>query len=98
MFNMQTVGLLGFLGLPGMIALWRPVPMLRPGGMIRLLGLLVLIGFAGFWYPLAGALGACGAFGLWNHPSPALHRLAWLGLASPLAICLDTYLLVTRGS
>lgn len=74
-------GLLGLIGLAGLAGLRNPVEKARSGAGIRLLGLLGLCGFAGLWIPGAGAVGAAGAFGLWNHQNPTLAswgRLGWL--------------------
>jgi hypothetical protein len=68
------VGLLGLVGFAGLWGLKRPVEKSRPGGAIRLLGLLGLSGLVGFWIPGAGAIGASGALGLWNHQDPKLAR------------------------
>jgi hypothetical protein len=82
----QIIGLLGLIGLIGLAGLWgikQPVDKSRPGGTIRLLALLGLLGFAGFWINGAGAAGAFGAIGLWNHQEPKLAfwgKLGWLGV------------------
>jgi len=87
------LGLLGLIGLAGLMGLRHPIDRSRPGAGIRLLGIFGLLGIAGFWIPGAGAAGALGALGLWNHPRPDLHRwakLGWLGLVGlvPIAIAL----------
>lgn len=77
------IALLGLIGLAGLIGLRHPVARSTPGAGIRLLSLLGLLGLAGIWIPGAGAAGAFGALGLWNHPRPTLHRIAkfgWLGV------------------
>lgn len=77
------LGLLGLIGLAGLAGLRHPVPAARPGAAIRMLGVLGLGGLAGFWIEGAGAMGAFGALGLWNHPSPILARwgqAGWCGL------------------
>jgi len=77
------IALLGLIGLAGLVGLRHPVARDIPGTGIRLLSLLGLLGLAGIWIPGAGAAGAFGALGLWNHPRPALHRIAklgWLGV------------------
>ena len=86
MHDIKVIGLFGLLGLLGLCAIWRPVPTHRRGGPVRLLGLAGLVGLAGFWNPWLGACGALGAFGLWNHPNPALRRLAWAGFAAPIGL------------
>lgn len=76
-------GLIGLIGLAGLAGLRNPCDKARPGGAIRLLGLFGFGGLAGFWIPGVGALGAAGAFSLWNHQSPRLApwgRAAWLSL------------------
>lgn len=77
------VGLLGLIGFAGLWGLRSPVDKARGGGAIRLLSLLGLAGLVGFWIPGAGAIGASGALGLWNHQNPKLAfwgRLGWAGL------------------
>jgi hypothetical protein len=76
-------GLIGLIGLAGLAGLRSPCDKSRAGGAIRLLGLLGLGGLAGFWIAGAGAMGAAGAFSLWNHQSPGLA--AW-GRAALLSI------------
>ncbi len=76
-------GLLGLIGLSGLLSLRHPVAADRSGGLVRLFGLGGLLGLAGFWIPGAGAMGAFGALGLWNHQRPSYHRyacLGWLGV------------------
>jgi hypothetical protein len=75
------VGLLGLIGFAGLWGLRKPVEKSRPGGGIRLLGLLGLAGLVGFWIPGAGAIGASGALGLWNHQDPKLALWGKLGWA-----------------
>jgi hypothetical protein len=77
-------GILGLIGFAGLAGLRTPVDTARSGAGIRLLGLLGLVGLSGFWIPGAGAIGAAGALGLWNHQSPNLAfwgKLGWLWLA-----------------
>jgi len=77
-------GLLGLIGFAGLAGLKTPVSKTRSGAGIRLLGLLGLAGLAGIWIPGAGAMGAAGALGLWNHQNPKLAfwgKLGWLWLA-----------------
>ena len=79
-----VVGLLGLIGLAGFAAFKHPIDKARAGKGIRVLGLLGLLGFAGIWIDGAGACGAFGSLGLWNHQSPRLAfwgRLGWIGLA-----------------
>jgi hypothetical protein len=79
-------GLLGLIGLAGLAGLRNPCERSRPGTWVRVLALLGFGGLAGFWIPGAGAMGAAGALGLWNHQSP---RLAWwgrLGWAFPIGV------------
>lgn len=74
-------GLVGLIGLAGLAGLRNPCDKARPGAAIRLLALLGFGGLAGFWIPGVGALGAAGAFSLWNHQSPRLAawgKAAWL--------------------
>lgn len=76
-------GLVGLIGFAGLAGLKYPVAKDRPGAGVRLLGIFGLAGLAGIWIPGAGAMGAAGALGLWNHPSPRLAlwgRLGWLSL------------------
>lgn len=76
-------GLLGLIGLAGLAAIRNPCSRERPGGAIRLLSLVGFAGIAGFWIPGVGAMGAAGAFSLWNHENPRLAiwgKLAWLFL------------------
>lgn len=87
------IALLGLIGLAGLIGLRHPVDRGAPGAGIRLLSLFGLLGLAGIWIPGAGAAGAFGALGLWNHPRPTLHRIAklgWLGVLGlpPIALAL----------
>lgn len=77
-------GILGLIGFAGLAGLRTPVDKARSGAGIRLLGLLGLVGLSGIWIPGAGAIGAAGALGLWNHQSPKLAiwgKLGWLWLA-----------------
>lgn len=74
-------GLIGLIGFAGLAGLRHPVDKSRSGLPIRLMGLLGLVGLAGIWIPGAGAIGAAGALGLWNHQSPKLAfwgKLGWL--------------------
>ncbi len=82
----QFAGLLGLLGLAGLAGLRNPVAKDRPGAPIRVLGLLGLGGLAGIWIDGAGAMGAAGALGLWNHQDPRLARWAQLGWVFPIGI------------
>lgn len=78
------VGLLGLIGFAGLAGLKSPVDKSRPGFAIRLMGLLGLVGLAGIWIPGAGAIGAAGALGLWNHQTPKLAlwgKVGWVWLA-----------------
>ena len=77
-------GLLGLVGFAGLAGLKNPVDKSRSGGGIRLMGLLGFAGLAGFWIPGAGAVGASGALGLWNHQNPKLAiwgKIAWVWVA-----------------
>jgi hypothetical protein len=79
-----VAGLLGLIGFAGLAGLKHPVDKDRSGAGIRLLGLFGLAGLAGIWIPGAGAVGAAGALGLWNHQSPKLAlwgKLGWASLA-----------------
>jgi hypothetical protein len=76
-------GLVGLIGFAGLAGFKHPVDKERSGGGIRLLGLLGLTGLCGFWIPGAGAIGASGALGLWNHQYPKLAfwgKLGWAGV------------------
>lgn len=78
------VGLIGLIGFAGLAGIRQPVDKSRPGSGIRLLGLLGLVGLVGFWIPGAGAIGASGALGLWNHQNPKLAfwgKLGWMSIA-----------------
>ncbi|MBU6212615.1 MAG: hypothetical protein KJS73_10490 [Gammaproteobacteria bacterium] len=78
------VGLLGLIGLSGLLGIRHPIGADRSGRFIRLVGLGGLLGLSGFWIPGAGAMGAFGSLGLWNHQRPTYHRyacLGWLGVA-----------------
>ena len=72
-------GLLGLIGLSGLIGLRHPIDKQRSGTTIRLLGLLGLLGLSGFWIAGAGACGAFGSLGLWNHQNLRYHNWARLG-------------------
>jgi hypothetical protein len=74
------LGLIGLIGLAGLAGLRNPVAKDRPGAGLRLLGILGLVGFAGIWIPGAGAAGAFGAMGLWNHQDPKLANWGKAGL------------------
>lgn len=74
-------GLIGLIGLAGLAGIRNPCDKDRAGTAVRLLGLLGFGGLAGFWIDGAGAMGAAGALGLWNHQSPRLAawgRAGWL--------------------
>ncbi|MEY4160894.1 MAG: hypothetical protein RLZZ136_1515 [Pseudomonadota bacterium] len=76
-------GLIGLIGLSGFSGLKQPIAKDRQGGAIRLMALIGFVGLSGFWVPGAGAIGAAGALGLWNHQNPKLAfwgRLGWLFL------------------
>ncbi len=78
------VGLIGLIGFAGLAGIRQPVDKSRPGSGIRLLGLFGLVGLVGFWIPGAGAIGASGALGLWNHQNPKLAfwgKLGWMSIA-----------------
>ena len=79
-------GLLGLFGLAGLAGLRWPVAKGRAGGGIRLLALLGFGGLTGFWIDGAGAMGAAGALGLWNHQNPKLARWAWAGWVFPIGV------------
>jgi hypothetical protein len=74
-------GLVGLIGLAGLAGFKSPVDKTRAGGGIRWLALVGLFGLCGFWIPGAGAMGAAGALGLWNHQSPRLGLWGNLGWA-----------------
>ena len=74
-----VVGLLGLIGFAGLAGIKHPADKARPGGAVRLMGLLGLLGLAGIWIPGAGAMGAAGALGLWNHQSARLARWGQAG-------------------
>lgn len=82
----QFAGLLGLIGLAGLAGFKNPVAKTQAGAAMRLLGILGLGGFAGLWIDGAGALGAAGALGLWNHQNPTLARWALPGLVFPIGI------------
>jgi hypothetical protein len=79
-------GLLGLIGFAGLWGLRNPVEKSRSGAAIRLLGLFGLAGLCGFWIPGAGAIGASGALGLWNHQDPKLALWGKLGWSSVAGI------------
>lgn len=80
------VGLIGLIGFAGLAGIKHPADKERSGGGIRLMGLLGLSGLIGFWIPGAGAVGASGALGLWNHQNPKLALWGKLGWLFPLGI------------
>lgn len=80
------LGLLGLIGFAGLAGIRNPVDKTRPGGGVRLMGLLGLAGLAGIWIPGAGAMGAAGALGLWNHQNPKLALWGRLGWAFVLGV------------
>lgn len=80
------IGLFGLIGFAGLAGIKNPPDKTRPGGGIRLMGLLGLVGLLGFWVPGAGAVGASGALGLWNHQSPKLALWGKLGWSFVLGI------------
>lgn len=80
------VGLLGLIGFAGLAGIKHPADKARSGGGIRLMGLLGLTGLVGFWIPGAGAIGASGALGLWNHQNPKLAFWGKLGWSSVLGL------------
>jgi hypothetical protein len=79
-------GMLGLIGLAGLAGIKHPVAKGRAEAAIRLLGILGLGGFAGIWIDGAGAMGAAGALGLWNHQDPRLARWGKLGWVFPVGI------------
>lgn len=79
-------GLLGLIGLAGLAGIKNPVAKDRSGMAIRLLGLLGLGGLAGIWIDGAGAMGAAGALGLWNHQNPKLAFWGKLGWVFPIGV------------
>lgn len=88
------IGILGLIGFAGLATFRRPVDPHRSGGGVRKLGLLGLLGLAGIWIEGAGACGAFGALGLWNHQDSRFAvwgRLALLGTAG-LPFLLDHFL------
>lgn len=88
-------GLLGLIGLAGLAGIRNPCDKDRAGAMIRHLGILGLGGLAGFWIDGAGAMGAAGALGLWNHQNPKLALWGRLGWAWPVgAVFLALHYLV----
>jgi hypothetical protein len=93
------LGLLGLIGLAGLANFKYPVDRSRSGSGIRLLALLGLLGIAGFWVDGAGATGAFGAIGLWNHQSPKLAlwgKLGWFGLVGLPFVAMAALALVNR--
>lgn len=87
-------GLLGLIGLAGLAGIRNPCDKDRAGGIVRLMGLLGLGGLAGFWIDGAGAMGAAGALGLWNHQNARLAFWGKLGWVWPVgAIFIATHLL-----
>lgn len=72
-------GLIGLIGLAGLAGIRNPCDRTRPGALVRRMGLFGFGGLAGFWIPGVGAMGAAGAFSLWNHQSA---RLAHWGTAA----------------
>ena len=80
------IGLLGLIGFAGLAAIKYPPDAARPGGKIRLLGWLGLTGWIGLWITGAGAIGASGALGLWNHQNPKLARWGQAGLTCVLGL------------
>lgn len=79
-------GPLGLIGLAGLAGIRNPVAKDRAGAAVRLLGILGLGGFAGLWIDGAGAIGAAGALGLWNHQDPKLARWGRLGWVFPAGL------------
>ncbi len=82
----SLAGLLGLVGFAGLAGLRRPVAAGRPGGGVRLLAIAGLGGLAGLWIDGAGAMGAAGALGLWNHQDPRLAFWGRLGWAFPVGL------------
>lgn len=79
-------GLIGLIGLAGLAGIKTPAAKDQPGALVRLMGLFGLVGFAGIWIPGAGALGAAGALGLWNHQNKRLAFWGRLGLLSVIGL------------
>ncbi len=85
--NTDLLGLVGLIGFGGLVALKAPVDAARSGAGIRKVGgLLGLAGLIGFLVPPAGAMGAAGALGLWNHQSAGLRMWGALGWIWPLGL------------
>lgn len=80
----QWAGLLGLIGFAGLAGIRNPVDKDRSGAAVRVLALLGFGGLAGFWIAGAGAMGAAGALGLWNHQNPRLAFWGKLGLVFPV--------------
>lgn len=80
------LGLIGLIGFAGLAGIRKPVDKDRPGAGLRLLGILGLAGFAGIWIDGAGAAGAFGAMGLWNHQDPRLARWSKAGLLGVIGL------------
>ena len=81
-----VVGLLGLIGFAGLAGIKHPANKTQTGGAVRLMGLLGLLCLAGIWIPGAGAMGAAGALGLWNHQNARLARWGSAGWAFLLGV------------
>jgi hypothetical protein len=84
--NADLLGLIGLVGLGGLVPFKWPVDPARPGAGVRKLGLLGLGGLLGFLVPPAGAMGAAGALGLWNHQNAGLRAWGALGWVWPIGL------------
>ena len=87
------MGLIGLLGLAGLMAIKQPIGPDVAGAGIRKLGVRGLLGLSGFWFDGAGAMGAFGALGLWNHPNIRYKIFRYLG---PLGVTGIPFLVFAR--
>ena len=84
--DLSLLNLFGFIGMLGLLNLKTPVEENQNGKNIRLLSITGLLGLSGFWINGACALGAFGAYSLWNHQILTYKKLSNLGVFGILGL------------
>ena len=84
--DLSLLNLFGFICMLGILNLKTPVEENQNGKNIRLFSITGLLGLSGFWINGAGALGAFGAYSLWNHQILTYKKLSNLGVFGILGL------------